>query len=65
MSSIKRGRKESLDQPLRKKIVAQEHEIERLKKRLKQAETIIDVQKKVSEMLELDMKSGESGGRNE
>lgn len=61
----KRGRKEDADRPLRKKLAAQEREIERLKKRLKQAETIIDVQKKVSEMLGVDLNLGESDGRNE
>jgi transposase InsO family protein len=63
--SRKRGRKEDIERPLRKKLVAQEREIERLQKRLRQAETIIDVQKKVSEMLGISLESSESGGRDE
>lgn len=65
LATRKRGRKENPDQPLLKKIVAQECEIDRLKKRLKQAETIIDVQKKVSEILGIDLKSNEGNGRSE
>jgi transposase-like protein len=62
--SRKRGRKEDVDRPLRKKIAAQEREIKRLRKRLRQAETIIEVQKKVSEMLGIRLDPSESGGRN-
>ena len=61
----KRGRKEDPDRPLRKKIAALERENARLTKRLRQAETIIDVQKKVSEMLGISLESSGSGGRNE
>lgn len=63
--SRKRGRKEDAAAPWRKKLAKLEHENERLKKRLKQAETIIEVQKKVSEMLGISLESSENGGRNE
>jgi transposase InsO family protein len=63
--SRKRGRKEDADRLLRKKLAVQERENERLKKRLKQAEMIIEVQKKVSEMLGISLESSENGGRNE
>jgi transposase-like protein len=63
--SRKRGRKEDIDRPLRKKLAAQERENERLRKRLKQAEMIIEVQKKVSEMLGISLESSKSDGRDE
>ena len=63
--SRKRGRKEDVDRPLRKKLAAQEREIDRLSKRLKQAEMIIEVQKKVSEMLGISLESSKSDGRDE
>lgn len=65
LSPRKRGRKADPDSPLRKKLAARDREIERLKKRLRQAETIIDVQKKVSEMLGIDLETKGSNGRNE
>ena len=63
--SRKRGRKADPDRSLQKKLAAQERENERLKKRLKQAEMIIEVQKKVSEMLGVSLESSESDGRDE
>jgi transposase-like protein len=47
----KRGRKAKPKNPLTKKVAELERENARLKQRLKQAETIIDVQKKVSQIL--------------
>lgn len=47
----KRGRKAQPKNPLSKKVAELERENARLKRRLKQAETIIDVQKKVSQIL--------------
>ncbi len=63
--SRKRGRKKDGDRPLRKKIAVLERENARLMKRLKQAETIIDVQKKVSEMLGINLESSKKSGRDE
>ena len=47
----RRGRKTQPKNPLMKKVAELERENARLKQRLKQAETIIDVQKKVSQIL--------------
>ena len=50
----KRGKKPSLDIALRNKLKAMEQENQKLKKQLEQAEMIIDVQKKLSQLLGLD-----------
>jgi len=47
----KRGRKAHPVNPMAKKLAAAEREVEQLKKKLRKAETIIDFQKKLSEML--------------
>jgi transposase len=51
LSPQKRGRKTSNKNPLSNEVSRLQRENERLKKKLKQAETIIAVQKKVSEIL--------------
>jgi transposase-like protein len=51
LSPKKRGRKEKEKNPLAPKVVDLERENERLKKKLRKAEIIIDVQKKISEIL--------------
>jgi hypothetical protein len=51
LSPQKRGRKRKLVNPEQKKLTALERENVALKKRLKKAELIIDIQKKVSELL--------------
>jgi transposase-like protein len=51
MSPKKRGRKKQESNPLTQEIVRLQKENERLKNKLKQAETIIEVQKKISEIL--------------
>jgi transposase len=51
LSPKKRGRKEKGKNPLAQRVLQLERENERLRKRLKKAETIIDVQKKISEIL--------------
>ncbi len=51
MSPKKRGRKKQEINPLSQEVARLQKDNERLKRRLKQAETIIDVQKKVSEIL--------------
>jgi transposase len=51
LSPKKRGRKEKEKNPLAAKVAELERETERLRKKLKKAETIIEVQKKISEIL--------------
>ena len=50
MSPKKRGRKEQEINPLSQEVARLQKENERLKRKLKQTETIIEVQKKVSEI---------------
>ena len=52
MSPKKRGRKKQEINPLSQEVARLQKENERLKSKLKQAETIIEVQKKISEILE-------------
>ena len=54
MKPKKRGRKPKEKNPLAIKVARLEKENRRLKQQLKKAETIIDVQKKISEILDLD-----------
>lgn len=56
----KRGRKETKN-PLEARVAELEKENDRLQLQLKKAETIIDVQKKVSELLGLSLKDPNSG----
>jgi transposase-like protein len=56
----KRGPKKSADQELAEENVALRRENERLRARLEQAEMIIDVQKKLSEILGVEMPAQES-----
>ena len=56
----RRGRKAKRRDPLAKELDKLRRENQRLAERLRQAETIIDVQKKVSEMLEIPRKSRDS-----
>ena len=60
----KQGRKPEPKNPLAHRVAQLERENQRLQKRLKQAEMIIDVQKKVSQILESQM-SDESEGESE
>ena len=57
----KRGRKGKRKDPLAERNAELERENRKLKKRLEQAETIIEFQKKVSEVLGIPLKSPESG----
>ena len=60
LSSKKRGRKEKAVNPLAKEVSRLERENKKLSEKLKQAETIIEVQKKLSELLGISPKnSGE------
>lgn len=61
LSPKKRGRKAKEVNPLAHKVAALERENKRLQKKLKQAETIIEVQKKISEILGIPLDdSGET-----
>ena len=59
----KRGRKASARHPLRAENEILRKENARLSMRLKQAELIIDVQKKVSQILGIPLETPEEGGR--
>lgn len=58
--SSKRGRKPKPVNPLAKKLAEAERENRRLKKRLKTAETVIEVQKKISELTGIPLKQMDS-----
>lgn len=59
----KRGRKPVTPNPLAAKVAKLERDNARLQQRLSQAETIIAVQKKVSELLGLGSQDGRNGGK--
>jgi len=58
----RRGRKAKPKNKLADEVTRLQRENDRLKEQLRQAELIIDVQKKVSEMLNIPLKSRESHG---
>ncbi len=60
----RRGRKAKPKNPLAEKMAQIERENERLKTKLRQAELIIDVQKKVSEMLDIPLRHPDDEGSN-
>jgi len=60
----KRGRKEHVRNALQPEVNQLKKENERLKNRLRRAETIIDVQKKISQILSLPLESQEKGGND-
>lgn len=64
LSPKKRGRKEKEKNPLAQKVAELERENARLKRKLKKAETIIDVQKKISEILGISQEPTEDEKRN-
>ena len=63
LAPLKRGRKASARHPLRAENETLRQENVRLTMRLKQAELIIDVQKKVSQILGIPVETPEEGGR--
>ena len=62
LSPQKRGRKAVERNPLSQEVARLQKENDRLKKKLKQAETIIEVQKKVSEILGISQDHSEGSG---
>ena len=62
LSPRKRGPKAKRPDPSARRIAELERENERLNKKLRQAETIIDVQKKISEILQIPLT--ENGEKN-
>jgi transposase len=58
LSPHKRGRKNIERNPLSKQVASLQRENERLKKKLRQAETIIEFQKKISEILGIPQDHG-------
>jgi len=58
LSPHKRGRKNIERNPLAKEVARLQKETERLKKKLRQAETIIEFQKKISEILGIPQDHG-------
>ncbi len=63
LSSKKRGRKAKKADPLARRVAQLERENGRLRDKLKQAETIIEIQKKVSALLGISPDSPESSER--
>jgi len=62
LSPQKRGRKTSARNPLQPEVDRLRKETHRLQRRLKQAELIIDIQKKISQMLGIPLETSEKGG---
>ncbi len=62
LSSKKRGRKGPTKNPLAAQVAELEREKQCLQRRLKQAETIIEIQKKTSELLGIPLSHNSSGG---
>jgi transposase-like protein len=63
LSPQKRGPKPAADAALTREVARLRRENERLEKRLEQAETIIEVQKKLSQLLGLNPEENESDAR--
>ena len=58
----RRGRKAKPENPLADEVARLQRENQRLKEQLRQAELVIDVQKKVSEMLNIPLKTRDGEG---
>jgi transposase-like protein len=61
LSPKRRGRKASARNPLQPEVDRLRKETDRLQKRLKQAELIIEVQKKISQILGIPLETSEKG----
>lgn len=64
LSSGKRGRKQAGHNPLAEENARLRKENERLTKRLKHAELVIEIQKKISQMTGIPLSTEEEGGQN-
>jgi transposase-like protein len=64
LSPKKRGRKKAERNPLSQEVARLQRENEKLRGKLKKAETIIEVQKKISEILGIPQEVTEEEGRN-
>jgi hypothetical protein len=64
LSPKQRGRKAKEKNPLGERVAELERETQRLRHKLKQAETIIEVQKKVSQLLGISLDSPENDEGN-
>jgi transposase-like protein len=62
LSPKKRGRPATPSSPLARRVAELEREKARLEGRLQQAETIIEVQKKISEILGIPLKTADTAG---
>ncbi len=60
----RRGRKPKKNNPLAEEVAKLQRENQNLKNKLRKAELVIDVQKKVSEMLDIPLTAHESEGTN-
>jgi hypothetical protein len=58
----KRGRPATVTSPLARRVAELERDKAKLERRLKQAETIIEVQKKISEILGIPLKTPDDAG---
>lgn len=63
LSPKARGRRAAAPSPLARRVAELERENAQLLQRLRQAETIISVQKKVSDLLGIPLTRGDTGGR--
>jgi len=57
LSPKRRGRKEKAVNPLAKRVVELERDKRRLERKLKQAELLLEIQKKASQLLEIPLES--------
>lgn len=64
LEPVKRGRKVASQNPLQGEVLRLHKENDRLKKRLRQASIIIDVQKKASEMVGIALETIEAGEKS-
>jgi transposase-like protein len=62
LSPKKRGRRAAVTAPLARRVAELERDKAKLEHRLKQAETIIEVQKKISEILGIPLKTPDTDG---
>ncbi|MBF0126587.1 MAG: helix-turn-helix domain-containing protein [Magnetococcales bacterium] len=64
LSPRQRGPRKEPVNPLAQQVAAQEREIQRLRQKLEKAETIIEFQKKISELLGIALNPEENGKKN-